>query len=68
VKDSKNLILIDDSKSQNLACNSLFFDIVQACTLNKKIILKRKILNNWLNPVSDKMDIDYKEVIRQLTN
>ena len=68
VKDSKNLILIDDSKSQNLACNSLFFDIVQACTLNKKIILKRKILNNWLNPVSDKMDIDYKEIIRQLTN
>ncbi len=68
VKDSKNLILIDDSKSQNLACHSLFFDIVQACTLSKKIILKRKILDNWLNPVSDKMDIDHKEIIRLLTN
>jgi len=68
VKESKNLIIIDDSKSQNLVCDSLFSDIIQTCTLNKKIILKRQILDNWLNPVSDKMNIDYNEIIKQLTN
>ena len=37
------------------------------CDIQKKIILKRKIQNNWLHPVSDEMVIDYQKIKDGLT-
>jgi pyruvate dehydrogenase E1 component beta subunit len=66
VKCTQKLIIIDDSKSKNFSCDSLLVDIVQKCNINKKIILKRNMNQNWLNPVSDKFEIDVKKVTREL--
>lgn len=60
------LIIIDDSKSYNVACDSLLVDIYKKCNIKKKIILKRQISNDWLNPIPDKMDINIKKVIDEL--
>ena len=61
------MIVIDDSKSKNLACDSLISKITNQCKLNKIIILKREISAEWLNPNSDEMIIDYKKIISQLS-
>jgi len=61
-KSTQKLIIIDDSKSKEISGNSLVVDILQKCNLNKKIILKRNMHQNWLNPISDKFEIDSNKV------
>jgi len=68
VKITKNLVIIDDSKSKNLSCDTLISDISDVCSLKKKIILKKTITEDWLNPVHDQMEIDNKKIINELKN
>jgi len=62
VKETKKIIIIDDSKSQNLACENLIVYLYDNCDSLKKIILKREIENNWVHPVSDEMVINYQKI------
>ena len=64
---TKKLIVIDDSKSKNLACDSLITEITNQCKLNKIIILKREISEEWLNPNLEEMVIDYQKITSQLS-
>ena len=66
VRKTKKIIIIDDSKSQNLACENLINFLHDNCDIFKKIILKRKIEKNWLNPISDEMIIDYQKIKDEL--
>jgi pyruvate/2-oxoglutarate/acetoin dehydrogenase E1 component len=66
VKNTKNLIVIDDSKSKNLACDLLITEITTHNKLNKIIILKREMSEEWLNPNSEEMVIDYQKIRKQL--
>lgn len=68
VCQTKKLIIIDDSKSHNLACDALVTDICGVCDLKKKIILKRYLSDVWLNPISDLMDLDMNKILYELTN
>ena len=65
---SGKLILIDDSKSENLSCDNLFMKISKDVDLEKNIVLKRRLDDNWVCPVSDEMTIDTKKVINELTH
>lgn len=60
------LIIIDDSKSANLACDGLAFAASQIKAIKKIIVLKKPIGGNWLNPVSDQMSVDYEKIIKEL--
>lgn len=64
-KKTKKLIILDDSKSENLSCFSLLAD-ARALGLKKDIVITRKLDDRWLNPVSDTMDIDYEGIVREL--
>lgn len=66
VKQTKKIVIIDDSKSMNLSCDNLLAHILQECEVKTKIIIKREFSENWLWPNPDKLDIDPAEVIRQL--
>lgn len=66
VNTTKNLVLIDDSKSANLACDALLTDIYRFCSLKKCIVIKRKLSTDWLNPISDQMEIDNRSIISEL--
>jgi len=69
IEDAKctgKLVVIDDSKCKNFACDSLIVDILQKCNLDKKIILKRNMDQDWLNPVSDKFEINVDVITREL--
>lgn len=65
-KKTKKLIVIDDSKSENLSCYSLLAEIRKNTLLDKDIFISRKLESNWLNPVSDAMEIDFDSIIRKL--
>ena len=65
VKKTKNLIIIDDSKSANSACDNLSSYIAQEIPTNT-IIVKKQINENWLNTSSDQMELDYLNIIKQI--
>ena len=66
---TKKIIIIDDSKSENLNCYELLDDIQNEVKLDKKILLKRDIKESqWLNPIEDQMDINYEQIVKDLTN
>jgi acetoin:2,6-dichlorophenolindophenol oxidoreductase subunit beta len=65
VKRTKKLVVLDDSKSENLSCFSLLAE-ARALGLKKDIFIRRTLNDNWLNPVSDAMDIDYGAIVREL--
>lgn len=67
-KKTKKLILIDDSKSENLSCDNLLMKISKDVNLEKNIAIKRRLDDNWVCPVSDEMTIDIKRVISELTH
>ena len=67
VSKTKKIIIIDDSKSENLNFYSLLNDISDKIVLDKKIILKRNLENtDWLNPVDDQMEINFQQIVNDL--
>ena len=66
---TKKIIIIDDSKSENLSYHALLTDVYEKVVLDKKIILKRNLNDSeWLNPIDDQMNINYQEILNDLTN
>jgi len=67
---SKKLIIIDDSKSENVACDSLLQHIQDDLILKKKIVIKRFLEDDpedsWVHPVSDIMTINSEKVYDEL--
>jgi pyruvate dehydrogenase E1 component beta subunit len=65
VKTGK-LIVIDDSKSENLPGFALIAACAEAGSLKKYLLLRRNLGENWLNPVPDTMEIDSAKVLEFL--
>jgi pyruvate/2-oxoglutarate/acetoin dehydrogenase E1 component len=65
ISKTKKLIVIDDSKSIQTSVDYLLSKI-NGINLEKKIILKREIKEDWLYPRSDIFEINKKEVLNKL--
>ena len=65
ITKTKKIIIVDDSKSLQTSADHF---LAQLCgmAIQKKIILKREIKDNWLYPVSDIFEIDHDLVLNQL--
>ena len=67
VKKTKNLVIIDDSKSENLSCDNLLAAMLEKCKMDKHIVVKREIKgNDWLFPNLDELIIDYDSIVKKL--
>jgi pyruvate/2-oxoglutarate/acetoin dehydrogenase E1 component len=64
---TKRIVLIDDSKSFQTSGDQLLSKIC-GMEINKKIIIKRELRENWLYPVSDLFEIDYMSIVNDLNN
>jgi pyruvate dehydrogenase E1 component beta subunit len=65
VRNTKKIIIVDDSKSIQCGGENL---LAQLCgiEIQKKIVLKRQLKENWLYPVSDLFEIDENYVLNAL--
>lgn len=63
---TQKLIILDDSKSANLACDNLAFATNIADPKTKIIMIKRQLKENWLSPMSDEMEINLAKIIKEL--
>lgn len=66
IKKTKKVIIIDDSKSANQNCDSLLSEISTITEILRKIVLKKKIMDDWLNPIEDQMIIDEDLILKEL--
>ncbi|OGO30622.1 MAG: hypothetical protein A2Z29_11670 [Chloroflexi bacterium RBG_16_56_11] len=65
-KETNKLVLIDDSKSENLSCYSLINDILDECSLENKILIKRDMTGDWLSPNLELLEIDYQNILEKI--
>lgn len=63
VKITKKIVVIDDSKSENLSCYDLLAQLSAKCQVNKRIIIRRKFSNEWFWPNPEELEINYDQVI-----
>lgn len=69
VKKTKNLVVIDDSKSENRSFDSLLVSALEQCKLTNKIVIQRELSgSDWLFPNLDLLQIDYDEVMEKLSS
>lgn len=66
VQKIKNLIVIDDSKSENLSCYAFLNDASEKCELKNKIIITKDMSGDWLSPNADKLEINYDEIANRI--
>lgn len=65
VKKTRRLIIIDDSKSENLSCYNMIAKIQDECKF-EKIMIKREFSIDTLSPNDDLIKIDYKKIVKTL--
>ena len=66
IQTTKNLVLIDDSRSKNPILKDFILKVNQSCNLDNEIVLTRSIEERLTKPYEDKMNLDYNNVVNTL--
>lgn len=67
VRKTGKLVVLDDSKSQNLSCNNLFAAVLAHAKPKASILVSREFPDaSWLYPNPDELLIDYDAVATKL--
>lgn len=64
--ETKKLVVIDDSKSENLSCYNFLADALDKCQIDKKIIIKKDFSKEWFFPNLDQLEINYEKIWQKL--
>jgi pyruvate/2-oxoglutarate/acetoin dehydrogenase E1 component len=63
---TRNLIIIDDTKSKNRLSNTFLTEVLSKCSINRyKIVYREPQINDYF-PREDSLEIDYKGVINEI--
>ena len=65
---TKNLIIIDDSKSRNRLSDKFLSEVLSVCKLTRYKIVNRQIQANDYFPRKDVLEIDYTDIINNIFN
>ncbi len=66
VKRTGRLVIIDDSKSENLSCHALLCEAQKNCQVRKHVMVTKDMSGDWLSPSHDQLEIRYDEIIDKL--
>ncbi len=68
VQKTRNLVVIDDSKSENFSCDNLLVAALRQCEIDHTIVVKKEMKGNgWLFPNSDEFQINYDDIVKELS-
>ena len=63
ISKTQNLVLIDDTKSRNTLSDQFIIQVLSACKLKNKVIIKRPITKDMFYPRKDLLVIDYNAIV-----
>ena len=66
LKETRRLVVIDDSRSENLSCYNFLSDALEKCQIDKKILIKKEFSKEWFFPNSDQLEINYEKIWQKL--
>lgn len=66
IKKTRNLVVIDDSKSANHSYDNLLSDVLSECSIENHIIIRKEFTDSWLWPNPDRLVINYDKIIDRL--
>jgi pyruvate dehydrogenase E1 component beta subunit len=66
VRRTKKLVVLDDSKSENRSCFSLLAEVEAHASLDKRIVVTRRLGREWLTPNPDQFEVPYQKVAHEL--
>jgi len=64
LRKTKKLVVIDDSKSENLSCYNLLMHASDIC--DKKVLIKRGFSKESFSPIHDQLEINYEKIWQKL--
>lgn len=68
-KKTKKLVVLDDSKSENLSYDNFLADVAYECDLKSIIVVKRKFDDaRWLYPNADELPVDYGAIVSKISS
>jgi len=65
-KVTKNIIILDDSRSENLPCYYLLSQILSEYEIKNKIVIKRDFSEKWYHPDAQEFVVNYDAIIDKL--
>lgn len=65
VRATKKLVILDDSKTDNLPHRTLLEE--EALGAPWRLVIKRELGKDWLYPVPDILDIDYEKIVAEVS-
>ncbi len=63
IKNTRKLVIIDDSKSKNKLSDRFIINILDTCELKRKKVITRSLQENDFYPCKDTLEIDYNSVV-----
>lgn len=68
-KKTRNLIVLDDSKSENVSYDNFLLCATEKCDLKSKIVVRREFVDeSWLYPNQDELIVNYDEIISKISS
>lgn len=68
-KKTKKLVVLDDSKSENLSYDNFLARAADECDLKSIIVVKRKFDDaRWLYPNADELPVDYGAIVSKISS
>ncbi len=66
LEKTKKLVVIDDSKSENLSYYNFLAEASEQCQMDNKIIVKKDFSGDWFSPNPDQLKINYEDIVNKL--
>jgi pyruvate dehydrogenase E1 component beta subunit len=63
IKNTRKLVIIDDSKSRNKLSDRFLVDVLDMCKLKRKKVITRSLQENDFSPCKDTLEIDYGSIV-----
>jgi len=68
IQKTKNLVIIDDSKSVNGPWQGLLNAAAEQCPLQRKVIIRRQLTGYYPRPHADQLEVNYQSIVGQLSS
>ena len=66
LRTTKKLVLIDDTKSRNSLSDKFLKEIYSNCNLERDVIIKRKIEDDYYYPRHDQLELNYQSIFESI--
>lgn len=66
IRQTRNLVLIDDTKSGNRLSDKFIGEVRTSCKLNEFVAITRQLSTDWFYPRHDQLEIDYDAIVDRL--